>query len=129
MFQEPQKRRNYIIYILFIFLSGSIFLVDLFSNKKFSNLISDNTDFLFPVSQEAIGFFESLELNIMKNKNTLINENIRLKNEVIELRKLKLINERLVEEIRSNKLPVAPPIIKEIINFPKLSLKTTKYIK
>jgi hypothetical protein len=38
----------------------------------------------------------------LKNKNTLINENIRLKNEIIELRKLKLINERLVEEIRSN---------------------------
>ena len=102
MFQEPQKRRNYIIYILFIFLSGSIFLVDLFSNKKFSNLISDNTDFLFPVSQEAVGFLDSLELNFIKNKNTLISENIRLKNEVIELRKLKLINERLVEEIRSN---------------------------
>jgi hypothetical protein len=102
MFNEPQKRRNYIIYILFIFLSGSIFLADLFSDKKFSNLISDNTDFLFPVSQEAIGLFDSLELNFIKNKNTLINENIRLKNEVIELRKLKLINERLVEEISSN---------------------------
>jgi len=102
MFQEPQKRRNYVIYILFIFLSGSIFLADLFSNKKFSDLISDNTDFLFPVSQEAIDLFDSLDLNIIKNKNTLINENIRLKNEVIELRKLKLINERLVEEIRSN---------------------------
>ena len=102
MFQEPQKRRNYVIYILFIFLSGSIFLADLFSNKKFSDLISDNADFLFPVSQEAIDLFDSLDLNIIKNKNTLINENIRLKNEVIELRKLKLINERLVEEIRSN---------------------------
>ena len=102
MFQEPQKRRNYVIYILFVFLSGSIFLADLFSNKKFSDIISDNTDFLFPISQEAIGLFDSLELNILKNKNTLINENIRLKNEIIELRKLKLINERLVEEIRSN---------------------------
>ena len=102
MYQEPQKRRNYIIYILFIFLSGSIFLADLFSNKKFSNLISDNTDFLFPVSQEAIGLFDSLELNFIKNKNTLINENVRLKNEVIELRKLKLINDKLVQEIRSN---------------------------
>jgi hypothetical protein len=69
MFQEPQKRRNYIIYILFIFLSGSIFLVDLFSNKKFSNLISDNTDFLFPVSQEAVGFPDSLELNFIKKWN------------------------------------------------------------
>ena len=46
MFQENKKRRNYIIYILFIFLSGSIFLADLFSNKKFSNIISDNIDFL-----------------------------------------------------------------------------------
>ncbi len=102
MFQEPKKRRNYVIYIIFILLSSSIFLADLFSNNKFSDFISDNTDFLFPISQEAISLFDSLELNIIKNKNTLINENIRLKNEVIELRKLKLINERLVEEIRSN---------------------------
>jgi len=102
MYQESQKRRNYIIYILFIFLSGAVFLVDLFSEKKFSNLISDNTDFLFPVSQEAISLFDSVELNFLKNKNDLINENARLKNEVIELRKLKLVNEGLVKEISAN---------------------------
>ena len=102
MYQEPQKRRNYIIYILFIFLSGAVFLADLFSDKKFSNLISDNTDFLFPVSQEAVSLFDSIELNFLKNKNDLINENARLKNEVIELRKLKLVNESLVKEISAN---------------------------
>jgi len=102
MYQEPQKRRNYIIYILFIFLSGAVFLADLFSEKKFSNLISDNTDFLFPVSQEAVNLFDSIELNFLKNKNDLINENARLKNEVIELRKLKLVNESLVKEISAN---------------------------
>ena len=102
MNQEPQKRRNYIIYILFIFLSGAVFLADLFSDKKFSNIISDNTDFLFPVSEEAVGLFDSLELNFLKNKNDLINENARLKNEVIELRKLKLVNENLLEELEAN---------------------------
>lgn len=102
MYQEPQKRRNYIIYILFIFLSGAVFLADLFSDKKFSNLISDNTDFLFPVSQEAVNLFDSIELNFLKNKNDLINENARLKNEIIELRKLKLVNESLVKEISAN---------------------------
>ena len=102
MNQEPQKRRNYIIYILFIFFSGAVFLADLFSDKKFSNIISDNTDFLFPVSQETVSLFDSLELNFLKNKNDLINENARLKNEVIELRKLKLVNENLLEEIEAN---------------------------
>lgn len=102
MNQEPQKRRSYIIFILFIFLSGSVFFIDLFSNKKFSNIISDRIDFLFPVSEEAVGLFGSIEFNLLKNKNDLINENARLKNEVIELRKLKLINEELTQEIKSN---------------------------
>ena len=102
MNQEPQKRRSYIIFILFIFLSGSVFFVDLFSNKKFSNIISDRIDFLFPVSEEAVGLFGSIEFNLLKNKNDLINENARLKNEVLELRKLKLINEELTQEIKSN---------------------------
>jgi len=124
MFQEPQKRRNYIIYILFIFLSGSIFLVDIFSNKKFSNLISDNIDFLFPVSEEASGLIDSLELNFIKNKNALISENIRLKNEVIELRKLKLINERLVEEIRSNNELIKNVNLENVVYY-----KTTILIK
>ena len=102
MNQEPQKRRSYIIYILFIFLSGSVFFADLFSDKKFSNLISDRIDFLFPVSKESVSLFDMVEFNFFKNKNNLINENARLKNEVIELRKLKLINEELTEEIKSN---------------------------
>jgi len=31
MYQESQKRRSYIIYILFFFLSGSLVLIDFFS--------------------------------------------------------------------------------------------------
>ena len=102
MNQEPQKRRSYIIFILFIFLSGSVFFADLFSDKKFSNIISDRIDFLFPVSEEAVGLFGSIEFNLLKNKNDLINENARLKNEVLELRKLKLINYELIQELNSN---------------------------
>ena len=99
---KPNRNRNYIIYLLFFFLSGSVFLVDLFSNKKFSNIISDRVDFLFPVSQETINFLDPLDTNIFKTRNDLVNENARLKNEVIELRKLKITNEKLVEEIKSN---------------------------
>ena len=102
MNQEPQKRRSYIIFILFIFFSGGVFFADLFSDKKFSNLISDRIDFLFPVSEETVGLFDTVEFDLLKNKNDLINENARLKNEVIELRKLKLINEELIEEIKLN---------------------------
>ena len=99
---KPNKNRNYIIYLLFFFLSGSVFLVDLFSNKKFSNIISDRVDFLFPVSEETINFLDPLDTNIFKTRNDLVNENARLKNEVIELRKLKITNEKLVEEIKSH---------------------------
>tara|TARA_Y100000748_G_scaffold291763_1_gene279568 strand:+ start:717 stop:1511 length:795 start_codon:yes stop_codon:yes gene_type:complete len=99
---KPNKNRNYIIYLLFFSLSGSVFLVDLFSNKKFSNIISDRVDFLFPVNQETINFLGPLDANIFKTRNDLVNENARLKNEVIELRKLKITNEKLVEEIESN---------------------------
>jgi len=99
---KPNRNRNYIIYLLFFFLSGSVFLVDLFSNKKFSNIISDRVDFLFPVSQETINFLDPLDTNIFKTRNDLVNENARLKNEVIELRKLKITNEKLVDEIKSN---------------------------
>tara|TARA_B100000427_G_scaffold48556_1_gene36530 strand:- start:569 stop:1363 length:795 start_codon:yes stop_codon:yes gene_type:complete len=99
---KPNRNRNYIIYLLFFFLSGSVFLVDLFSNKKFSNIISDRVDFLFPVNQETINFLGPLDANIFKTRNDLVNENARLKNEVIELRKLKITNEKLVDEIKSN---------------------------
>tara|TARA_B100000902_G_C27196959_1_gene856994 strand:- start:74 stop:868 length:795 start_codon:yes stop_codon:yes gene_type:complete len=103
MLQEPQKSRNYIIYILFIFLSGSLFAVDLFSNKKFSNILSENIDYLFPVNQEGTVLFSLIDIDIFKTRNELINENARLKNEVIELRKLKITNEKLLDEIESNK--------------------------
>lgn len=102
MYKNPNKNRNYIIYILFIFLSGSILLIDLFSNKKFSNIISDNVDFLFPVNEETIDKLDSLDLNLFNTRNKLVNENARLKNEVIELRKLKLTIEELEQEIKSN---------------------------
>ena len=75
---KPNKNRNYIIYWLFFFLSGSVFLVDLFSNKKFSNIVSDRVDFLFPINQETINFLSPLEANIFKPRNDLVNENARL---------------------------------------------------
>ena len=59
-------------------------LIDLFSNKKFSNIISDNVDFLFPVNEETIDKLDSLDLNLFNTRNKLVNENARLKNEVIE---------------------------------------------
>ena len=102
MYQETQKRRSYIIFILFFFLSGSLFLVDFFSNKKFSDTILGEVEFLFPINEEAVNTLISLDLDFFQSRSDLINENARLKNEVIELRKLKLINEELTQEIKSN---------------------------
>ena len=102
MYKQTNKNRSYIIYILFFFLSGSVFLADLFSNKKFSDIISDNADFLFPINQKTINLINSLDINIFESKNDLVNENARLKKEVIELRNLKLVNEKLMEDLESN---------------------------
>ena len=102
MYQESQKSRSYIIYILFFFLSGSILIVDFFSNKKFSDTILSQVEFLFPINEEFVNTLVSLDLDIFESRSDLINENARLKNEVIELRKLKLVNEELINEILSN---------------------------
>ena len=117
MNQDPQKTRSYIIFILFVFFSGSVFFADLFSDKKFSNIISDRIDFLFPVSEEAVSIFGSIEFNFLKNKNDLINENARLKNEVLELRKLKLINDELNQEIKSNNELIKNVILDNIVYY------------
>ena len=102
MYQESQKRRSYIIYILFFFLSGSLVLIDFFSNKKFSDTILNRVEFLFPINEEAANTLVSLDFDFFESRSDLINENARLKNEVIELRKLKLVNEELINEIISN---------------------------
>ena len=102
MYKQTNKNRSYIIYILFFFLSASVFFADLFSNKKFSDIISDNTDFLFPINQKTINFINSLDINIFESKSDLVNENARLKKEVIELRNLKLVNEKLMQDLESN---------------------------
>ena len=102
MYQESQKRRSYIIYILFFFLSGSLVLIDFFSNKKFSDTILNRVEFLFPINEKAANTLVSLDFDFFESRSDLINENARLKNEVIELRKLKLVNEELINEIISN---------------------------
>ena len=85
MYQESQKRRSYIIYILFFFLSGSLVLIDFFSNKKFSDTILNRVEFLFPINEKAVNTLVSLDFDFFESRSDLINENARLKNEVIEL--------------------------------------------
>ncbi len=124
MYQEPQRRRSYVIAILFVFLSGSLVLVDFFSNKKFSDTILSNVEFLFPINEEVVNTIISLDFDFFQSRSDLINENARLKNEVIELRKLKLVNEELLDEILSN-----DELIKNVQTEDYVYLKSSLLIK
>ncbi len=92
--------RRYIFFIFAIFLCGLIFIVDNFTNKRVSNFIPNNVSIVsnFKISEK---FLENDFLMLFESKSDLINENLRLKNEVLELRRLKELNFQLSEEIES----------------------------
>lgn len=96
------KRRVYIFYILGILLSATILTVDVFSEKSFSKYLNEKLSLLSPIPISNNIDFNFSSFEIFETKSRLINENIRLKNEVTELRKLKIENEKLKTEINAN---------------------------
>ena len=96
------KRRIYIFYILGILLSTTVLTVDVFSEKSFSTFISNKLSLLAPTPVLVSSDFSFPSFEIFKTKSSLINENVRLKNEVIELRKLKTVNDELNSQLDSN---------------------------
>ena len=96
------KRRIYIFYILGILLSTTVLTVDVFSEKSFSTFISNKLSLLAPTPVLISSDFSFSSFEIFKTKSSLVNENIRLKNEVIELRKLKTVNDELTSQLDSN---------------------------
>ena len=91
---NPNKRK-YVYYFLAILLSLTVLTIDVFSEKNLSRYLSEQLYAVFPEPEVINNNFNFTSLSIFKTKSNLINENIRLKNEVIELRKLKIENEKL----------------------------------
>ena len=94
--------RKYVVYFLFIFLSGLLSVVDYFSNKTLSNFIPDQLSLIsnFQVSDRLI---QNEFSNLTSSRADLIAENIRLKEELTNLRVLYVENQELQDNIDSYK--------------------------
>ena len=97
------KRRVYFYYFLGILFSLTLATIDIFSERSLSKSLNESLDIFLPEQTLNSNNFKFSSLEIFKTKSSLINENIRLKNEVIELRKLFIENEKLRDENMNNK--------------------------
>ena len=116
--------RNYIIYVIFVLFSFSIMVLDFFSNQELSSTISKRINFLIPTNVNFPDYLEIFDNELFQTRNNLINENIRLKNEVLELRKLRIENDLLKEELDANK-----NLIKSVDSTNYVYIKTSAFIK
>ena len=92
--------RKYIIYILFLFLSLLFGVVDFFSNSSISNYFPNKIEIDFNFL-EIINFSTSEFTENFYSKQKIVSENIRLKQEVQNLRQLVVQNQELVEKLKS----------------------------
>ena len=79
--------RKYILYFLFMFLSGLLTAVDYFSNKSLSNYIPNQVN-LISSFQLSDRFLQNEFINLSSSKTDIVAENIRLKEELVDLRLL-----------------------------------------
>ena len=124
MKNENLTVRNYIIYVIFVLFSFSIMVLDYFSNQEISSTISKRMNFLIPSNVNFSEYIEFFDNDLFQTRNSLINENIRLKNEVLELRQLKIENDLLKDELDSNK-----NLIESVDSSNYFYVKTTPFIK
>ena len=92
--------RKYVVYFLFIFLSGLLSAVDYFSNKTLSNFIPEQVNLIsnFQIPDRLLqNEFSSLS----SSRADLVAENIRLKEELSNLRVLYVENQELQDNIES----------------------------
>ena len=92
--------RKYVVYFLFIFLSGLLSVVDYFSNKTLSNFIPDQVSMIsnFQIPDRLL---QNEFSNLSSSRADLVAENIRLKEELTNLRVLYVENQELQENIES----------------------------
>ena len=115
--------RKYVVYFLFIFLSGLLTAVDYFSNKALSNFIPERVNLIsnFQIPDRLLqNEFSSLT----SSRADLVAENIRLKEELSNLRVLYVKNQELQDNIETYDL-----LIKNISDFELTYYATSLILK
>lgn len=115
--------RKYVVYFLFIFLSGLLSVVDYFSNKTLSNFIPDQVNLIsnFQISDRLL---QNEFSYLSSSRANLVAENIRLKEELTNLRVLYVENQELQDNIESYE-----DLIKNISNFELTYYATSLILK
>ena len=97
---EALPKRSYILYILFILLSSLLILIDYFSNKELSSYIPNSVNFEFEIENSDFTFMQRFN-TLFEQRAQLIGENIRLEQEVQDLRSLEIVNQELQLQLES----------------------------
>jgi len=97
---EALPKRSYILYILFILLSSLLILIDYFSNKELSSYFPNSVNFEFKIENSDFTFIQRFN-TLFEQRAQLVSENIRLEQEVQDLRSLELVNQELQLQLES----------------------------
>jgi hypothetical protein len=97
---QSKPKRSYVLYILFIFLSSLLILVDYFSNKEISSYIPKSLTFEFNLNVFESTYIDSFN-SLLTSRAEIVSENIRLEQEVKNLRALEIEISSLKEKIES----------------------------
>ena len=115
--------RKYVVYFLFIFLSGLLSAVDYFSNKTLSNFIPERVNLIsnFQIPDRLL---QNEISSLSSSRADLVAENIRLKEELTNLRVLYVENQELQDNIESYEL-----LVKNISDFELTYYATSLILK
>ena len=97
---QSNSKRSYVLYILFIFLSSLLILVDYFSNKEISSYLPKSLTMEFNLNIFESTYMDSFN-SLLTSRAQLVSENIRLEQEVKNLRALEVENSSLKAKIES----------------------------
>ena len=114
---EALPKRSYILYILFILLSSLLILIDYFSNKELSSYFPNSVNFEFEIENSDFTFIQRLD-TLFEQRAQLVSENIRLEQEIQDLRSLEIVNKELQLQLESYE---AISTVSNIQNFELLS--------
>ena len=114
---EALPKRSYILYILFILLSSLLILIDYFSNKELSSYFPNSVNFEFEIENSDFTFIQRFD-TLFEQRAQLVSENIRLEQEVQDLRSLEIVNQELQLQLESYD---AISTVSNIYNFELLS--------
>ncbi len=114
---EALPKRSYILYILFVLLSSLLILIDYFSNKELSSYLPNSVNFEFEIENSDFTFTQRFN-TLFEQRAQLVSENIRLEQEVQDLRSLEIVNQELQLKLESYE---AISTVSNIENFELLS--------